>query len=186
MAHALKRGAAPPPATTNRDRPNPPGRAPLRARADARAANISAECSSRDHSRSTPDGWTDGLAGSSPRPGRPERRAASLPLIESMHASPCFRGGQTRNANTGPGNLVAPVNGNQDRGQRLGRNRIGEASAIDAAGGDDPRKRDDLFANVNIIREHQHVAIDFFTAVELLSANVVERRGDTHLRTKDA
>ena len=39
---------------------------------------------------------------------------------------------------------------------------------------------------VNIIGKHQHVAIDLLTAVELLSANVVKRRGDTHLRAEDA
>src|SRR4029077_7683987 len=126
--------------------------------------DLSAVCSSRDHSRSTSDGRIDGTPQLHPRTGW-LRWTHARPPLKACTASSCLGCRQARDANTGPGNLVAPVDGNQDRGKRLRRNRVCEASAIAAAGRDDARERDDLFANVNIVGKHQHVAIDLLAAV---------------------
>src|SRR5437899_9468880 len=106
------------------------------------------------------------IFGSSRRPGIASLFSCGTTRLHCRYSS---------DANAGALHLKATIDPDEDRGQCLGGDGIGERSAVDTPRARRIRQVDHDRARVFVVSEHEHVAIDAFAGFELGCADIVER-----------
>src|SRR4029077_17480753 len=108
--------------------------------------------------------WRDGSSFQEWDCSRAAIRMLAFPFSCGITRLHCW---YSSDANAGALHLKATIDPDEDRGQCLGGDGIGERSAVDAPRARRIRQVDHDRARVFVVSEHEHVAIDAFAGFEL-------------------
>src|SRR5690606_30890619 len=116
--------------------------------------------------------------------GGAEETLARLSISRPVETSPRPLGlaGNTGDTDAGGGDLVALIQGDQHRRERLGRGRVREYAGVPRPEPDVAREADHRVGGGPIIAADQYVALDDVVQIlQMMRGDVLERRDDLHL-----